>query len=80
MGYRFQRFANTSTLFFVLISIFFGISAKAQDSAAFQWKVLSERKAAGEYLLSFSTPVRNAWQLYAPAQDLGGVSDPKRII
>lgn len=74
MGYRFQRFARRSTIFFVLFSLFLGISAKAQDSTAFSWKVVSERKAAGEYLLSFSTPVRNAWQLYAPGQDLGGVS------
>jgi hypothetical protein len=74
MEHRFERFKFTSTFFFVLVSIFLGISVKAQDSTAFQWKVVSERKAAGEYLLSFSTPIKNAWQLYAPAQDLGGVS------
>ncbi|HLO80483.1 MAG TPA: cytochrome c biogenesis protein CcdA, partial [Chitinophagaceae bacterium] len=59
-------------LFFFLYSFLF-IAAYAQDSTAFSWSVKSERLAAGEYRLSFTTPVNNNWQLYAPGQDISGI-------
>jgi cytochrome c biogenesis protein CcdA/thioredoxin-related protein len=48
--------------------------ANAQDSTAFQWSVKSEKTGQGEYILRFSSPIRNNWQLYAPGQDLSGIS------
>lgn len=62
-----------SAYIFLLCS-FFVTSTWAQDTTAFSWKVVSERKGPGDYLLRFSTEIRNNWQLYAPGQDLGGVS------
>ena len=58
-----------SFLFVLLVSTF---SAAAQNN--FSWTVTSEKKGEGDFLLKFSSPIRNGWQLYTPGQDLGGVS------
>ncbi len=39
---------------------------KAQDSAAYEWKVNSKKIGSTVYELSFSTPGNNKWQLYGP--------------
>lgn len=49
-------------------------TANAQDTAAYQWKVTSKKTSEREYEISFSTAGKNGLQLYAPGQDLGGVS------
>lgn len=48
-----------------LLLLFF--SSRAQDSTAFAgWKTESKKIADGKYELSFSVPIQNGWQLYAP--------------
>ena len=60
-------------ILFLFLSCFLAFSAFTQDSSAFAWTVKSERISAGEYRLSFQTPVNNNWQLYAPSQDIAGI-------
>lgn len=55
------------------------IAAFSQDSTAFSWSVKSERISPGEYRLVFTTPVNNNWQLYAPGQDISGISSSALI-
>lgn len=57
---------------FLLVTII-SIGGYAQDTAAFSWKVSSQRKEAGVYQLTFSADIRNNWQLYAPGQDISGI-------
>lgn len=73
-GYSLRHFV------FFLIFFLFRQPLFAQDTAAFQWKVKSERKGQGVYQLSFSTAIQHNWQLYAPGQDLAGVSSSALIL
>jgi thiol:disulfide interchange protein DsbD len=57
---------------FLLVTLV-AIGGYAQDTAAFSWKVSSQRKEAGVYQLTFSADIRNNWQLYAPGQDISGI-------
>ncbi len=50
------------------------VTAHAQDTATYQWKVTSQKTAEREYEISFTTEGKNGLQLYAPGQDLGGVN------
>jgi thiol:disulfide interchange protein DsbD len=58
----------------LVFSFLFILQSFAQDSAAFQWTVRSEKKAQGDYIIYFSSPVNNNWQLYVPGQDLSGIN------
>src|SRR5882724_2168360 len=60
--------------FFSLGILFFAQVVKSQDSVAFAWNVTSKKTGDGIYELSFKTKPTNAWQLYAPNQDISGVS------
>jgi cytochrome c biogenesis protein CcdA/thioredoxin-related protein len=52
--------------------VFFGwlllaVSGHAQDSTAFAgWETKSKKIGEGKYELTFSVPIQNGWQLYAP--------------
>lgn len=65
---------NRISLLFLSLAVFFLQAASAQDSTAFRWAVKSEKKGEGDYLLRFSSPINNNWQLYAPGQDLSGIN------
>jgi thiol:disulfide interchange protein DsbD len=50
-------------------------TAGAQDSLkVFKWSITSKRISPNIYQLVFSTPGNSEWNLYAPNQDLSGVS------
>ncbi|HEY6955547.1 MAG TPA: cytochrome C biogenesis protein, partial [Flavisolibacter sp.] len=50
-------------------------TAGAQDSLkVFKWNITSKRISPNIYQLVFSTPGNSEWNLYAPNQDLSGVS------
>jgi cytochrome c biogenesis protein CcdA/thioredoxin-related protein len=60
-------------LSFVFVAI--SLVSFAQDSAhAFKWNVSSKKTAGHTYELIFSTQGNPGWNLYAPNQDLSGVS------
>lgn len=43
------------------------ITSSAQDSTAFSdWKATSKKTGEGKYELTFSVPIQNGWQFYAP--------------
>ncbi|MGZ3922754.1 MAG: protein-disulfide reductase DsbD family protein [Flavisolibacter sp.] len=61
--------------FFVFLFFASQFTAKAQDSVKlFKWNVSSKRISPNTYQLVFSTPGNGEWNLYAPNQDLSGVS------
>ncbi|MGZ3851491.1 MAG: protein-disulfide reductase DsbD family protein [Flavisolibacter sp.] len=61
--------------FFVFLFFSSQLTAKAQDSVKlFRWNVSSKRISPNTYQLVFSTPGNGEWNLYAPNQDLSGVS------
>lgn len=60
-----------------LIPVFFVLgftTIQAQDTATYKWKVTSKKTAEREYEISFATEGKSGLQLYAPGQDLGGVT------
>lgn len=59
-----------TTLF--ILCFFIVLGAFAQDSivAVQDWKVESKRIAEGKYELTFSAPIKETWQVYAPNQIL----------
>ncbi|MGZ3940563.1 MAG: hypothetical protein ACXVBK_17465, partial [Flavisolibacter sp.] len=61
--------------FFVFLFFASQFTAKAQDSVKlFKWNVSSKRISPNTYQLVFSTQGNIEWSLYAPNQDLSGVS------
>jgi len=54
----------------VFLFFFFPVVTNAQDTAAYEWKVSSQRTGEGVYELEFSTPGNRAWQLYAPNETI----------
>src|SRR5215831_5644955 len=61
-----------SKLLALIAALFFlNLHAFAQDSsAAFPWKVTSKKIEKGKYELTFSTPLSDKWELYAPNQKI----------
>jgi len=71
--FRFYR--NLLPVLFIL----FYTAVRAQDTAAYTWKVTSQRTADREYEIRFSTAGKSGAQLYAPGQDLGGVASVELV-
>ena len=74
------RNTRALTAFLFLLAATCSLGAGAQDSTAFRWSVKSERAGQGDYILRFSSPIRNNWQLYAPGQDLSGISSALLVL
>lgn len=60
-------------VFFTFIACFITSMGFAQDSAAFQWTVTSNKVSDGVYELHFRTPGAKSWQLYAPNEVISDV-------
>ena len=63
--------------FLLFVFLCFQLFTVAQDApvvAAFNWMVKANKMASGKYELILTTTVDKGFQLYAPAQDLGGIS------
>lgn len=67
-----KLFIRTGLTCLLLLSTFFVF---AQDSLSpFQWTVASKKLGEGRYEITFRTPARTDWQLYAPNQVLADVA------
>jgi len=60
--------------FFSLTILLYATKLKSQDSTAFAWTLASKKISNGVYELHFRARAANGWQLYAPNQDISGVS------
>jgi thiol:disulfide interchange protein DsbD len=66
---------NLCLAFLSLSFLLLNLSLSAQDSTqVFKWNVASKKIAEGTYELIFSTEGNKDWNLYAPNQDLSGVT------
>lgn len=66
---------NFGRSFFSFLCLLISFISFSQDSAqVFKWDVSSKKIADKTYELVFSTQGNNAWNLYAPNQDLSGVA------
>jgi len=61
-------------IFFWASFLFFCYPARSQNHNDFSWAVTSKKIGEGIYELHFKTKMSNGWQLYAPNQDISGVS------
>lgn len=66
-------FRHYRSFLFILFSFLF-VQAHSQGTSNYTWKVTSKKTGERMYEIGFTTEGKSGWQLYAPGQDLGGVT------